>query len=155
MTVATDNTTAEAPAAAKNAGKVRFVGIVSLVAGLIMAVAGVFTWVTVADQLADQNITVAEDAASFAGAPVDGPFTAYAQAQIIDQHTMESTGGLTYAELDREDPLRAMAMNSSFLQASLFTAVVSFGVAAFATGMGALLVLMGLGFIWTIPSKRD
>lgn len=155
MATATENIAADAPVANKNAGKVRFVGIVSLIAGLIMAVAGVFTWTTVSDQLADQNITVAEDAASFAGEPVDGPFTAYAQAQIIDKHTMEATGGLTYAELDREDPLRAMAMNSSFLQASLFTAVVSFGVAALAGGLGVLLVLMGLGFIWTIPSKRD
>lgn len=36
-------------------------------------------------------------------------------------------------------------MNASFLQASLFTSVVAFGVAAMAFGMGVLFVLIGLG----------
>jgi hypothetical protein len=33
--------------------------------------------------------------------------------------------------------VRATMMNASFLRASLFTSVVSFGVAAFAMGMGS------------------
>jgi uncharacterized membrane protein len=36
-------------------------------------------------------------------------------------------------------------MNASFLQASLFTSLVAFGVAAMAFGMGVLFVLIGLG----------
>ncbi|HJR93240.1 MAG TPA: aromatic ring-opening dioxygenase LigA, partial [Acidimicrobiia bacterium] len=79
------------------------------------------------------------------GRLVADPFTAYCQAKVIEKHTLESTGGLTYAQLDREDPLRETAMNSSFLQASLFTSVVSFGVAAMAAGMGIIFVLIGLG----------
>ena len=134
--------------------KVKVVGILSLVAGIILLVSGAWTWFTVQSQLASQNIVVAEDASSFAGEPVDGPFTAYAQAAIINDHTMEATGGLTYAELDREDPLRDLAMRSSFLQASLFTSVVAFGVAAFAAGMGILMVIIGLGFIWAAAPKR-
>lgn len=35
-------------------------------------------------------------------------------------------------------------MNASFLQASLFTSILAFGVAAMAVGMG-LFVLIGLG----------
>lgn len=42
-----------------------------------------------------------------------------------------------------DDPLRATLMNASFLRASLFTSVVSFGVAAFAMGMGVLSILFG------------
>jgi hypothetical protein len=34
-------------------------------------------------------------------------------------------------------------MTASFLRASLFTSVVSFGVAAFAFGVGILLVVVG------------
>jgi hypothetical protein len=34
-------------------------------------------------------------------------------------------------------------MNASFLRASLFTSVVSFGVAAFAMGIGILSILFG------------
>ena len=73
------------------------------------------------------------------------PFTAYCQAKVIETHTLEQTGGLTYAELDREDPLRQTALTSSFLQASLFTSVLAFGVAAMAFGMGILFLLIGLG----------
>ncbi len=35
-------------------------------------------------------------------------------------------------------------MNASFLRASLFTSVVSFGVAAMAAGIGVVLVLIGI-----------
>ena len=73
------------------------------------------------------------------------PFTAYCQARVIQKHTLEATGGKTYAELDRDDPLRETAMNSSFLQASLFTSIVAFGVAAMAAGMGVIFILIGLG----------
>lgn len=64
---------------------------------------------------------------------------------MIEKHTLESTDGLTDAELDREDPRRETALTSSFLQSSLFTSVVAFGVAAMAAGMGVLFVLKGLG----------
>ena len=62
---------------------------------------------------------------------------------MIDKHTLEITDGLTYAELDREDPNRPVAMDSAFLQASLFTSVVAFGVAAMAFVLGIVLTLIG------------
>jgi hypothetical protein len=57
---------------------------------------------------------------------------------------LEATGGLTYAQLDRDDPRRAVAMDASFLRASLFTSVVAYGVAAMAIGLGLLFILIGL-----------
>ena len=108
-----------------------------------MIIGGATTWFVVSDTLGDQQIITADDACQ-PGNLVDGPFTAYCQADIINQHTMESTGGLTYAQLDREDPLRDLAMRSAFLQSSLFTSVVAFGVAAMAAGMGVVFVLIGL-----------
>ncbi|MCW2680873.1 MAG: aromatic ring-opening dioxygenase LigA, partial [Frankiales bacterium] len=81
--------------------------------------------------------------ARFAGEPVDGPLTAYYEADIIEHHALASSKGKTYAELDREDPVRATVMNGSFLRASLFTSVVSFGVAAMAMGLGLIFVLIG------------
>ncbi len=118
--------------------------LVSIVLGAMMMIGGAGTWLLVSNTLGSQNITVSEDGC-LGGAAVDGPFTAYCQARIIDHHAMESTGGKTYAELDREDPLRATAMNASFLQASLFTSVLAFGVSAMAAAVGLLFVLMGLG----------
>ena len=91
----------------------RLVAIFTLVAGVIMLVAGAATWITVQSSLADERITVSEDSPRFAGDPVDGPLTAYQEAQMIEQHYLESTEGKTYAELDREDPLRPAAMTAS------------------------------------------
>ena len=123
----------------------KIVSILLYVAGAILIVAGAFTWYTVTDQLAQQKITVSDDATCQAGQDVNGPFEAYCQALIIGHHAMDSTGGKTYAELGRDDPLRATAQSASFLRASLFTSVVAFGVAAFAVGVGILSILIGLG----------
>jgi hypothetical protein len=119
--------------------------IASVILGVVLMVGGVATWIMVSNTLASQNITVSEDADCLAGDDVDGPFSAYCQARVIDKHTLEATGGLRYAELDREDPLREVAMNSAFLQSSLFTSVVAFGVAGMAILMGVVFVLIGLG----------
>lgn len=109
-----------------------------------MVLGGIATWWVVSDTLADQKITTSDDAC-LPGRLVSDPFTAYCQAKVIDKHALDATGGLRYAELDREDPLRQTAAQASFLQASLFTSILAFGVAAMATGMGVLFVLIGLG----------
>lgn len=119
--------------------------IASVVIGVLLIVGGVGTYVMVSNTLADQNITVADDASCLAGDEVNGPFSAYCQAQIIEEHALNSTGGLTYAELPRDSELRPVAMNASFLRASLFTSVVAFGVAAMGILIGLLFVLIGLG----------
>lgn len=119
--------------------------ISAVVLGAVMVVGGVVTWTVVSSTLADQRITVSDDADCLAGDDVNGPFSAYCQAKVIDKHTLEITDGKTYAELDREDPLRDTAMNSAFLQASLFTSVLAFGVSAMAIAMGVLFILIGLG----------
>ncbi|MFD1827333.1 MULTISPECIES: aromatic ring-opening dioxygenase LigA [Mumia] len=128
--------------------------IASIVLGAIMIVAAIVTWVMVSTTLSDQKITVADDADCAAGDPVRGPISAYCQAKVIDKHTLESTDGKTYAELDQEDPLRETAMTSAFLQASLFTSVVAFGVAAMAAAMGVIFILIGLG-IRDVSSRAD
>ena len=122
-------------------------GIIVIVAGAIFAIAGVVTWFVVRDQLADEHITVSDDAERFAGDPVDGPFTAYEQANVIERHGLEASDGLTYAELDQDDPRRDTVMTASFLRSSLFTSVVAFGVAVFAFGVGIVLVLIGVALL--------
>lgn len=126
--------------------------LTSIIVGVVMAIAGVVTWIVISSTLADQRITVSDDARCAAGDGVNGPISAYCQADIIDQHTLEITGGKTYAELDREDPNRAVAMDSAFLQASLFTSVVAFGVAAMAFVLGIVLAL--IGFALRAPTER-
>lgn len=126
---------------------VRVLAIIVIVAGVVLTLAGVATWFTVRSQLTAENIVVSDDAGRFGGQQVQGPFTAYEQANVINDHALDATGGRTYAELDREDPLRQTAMTASFLRASLFTSVVAFGVAAMAAGVGVLLVLIGVALL--------
>ncbi|MGO4255216.1 aromatic ring-opening dioxygenase LigA [Marmoricola sp. RAF53] len=123
--------------------KRRLASIVSIVVGAVMVVAGIVVYVVVSNTLADQKITTSEDAC-LPNKEVKGPFTAYCQARVIDKHTKKITGGKTYAELAQDDPNRSTAMTSSFLQASLFTSVVAFGVAFMAAVLGVVLVLIGM-----------
>lgn len=116
----------------------------SVFLGLLLVVGGAATWLVVSQTLADQQIVTSKDAC-LPGRAVADPFTAYCQAQVIEKHTLEATDGLYYAELEREDPRREIALTSSFLQASLFTSILAFGVAAMAFGMGLLFILIGLG----------
>jgi hypothetical protein len=116
----------------------------AIVLGILMVLGGAATWFLVSETLDRQEITVSEDGC-LDGQQVNGPFTAYCQARVIEDHTLDSTDGLTYAQLDREDPRRELAMNSSFLQASLFTSILAFGVSAMAIGMGIIFILIGLG----------
>jgi uncharacterized membrane protein len=127
----------------KSSTTVQILAIVVIIAGAVLIVSGVFTWFNVSNHLADANITVSDDANNFAGEPVDGPLTAYEEALVINRHALEATGGLTFAELDRDDPLRQTAMTAAFLRASLFTSVVSFGVALMAAGIGLVLLFTG------------
>ena len=123
----------------------RLLGTISLVLGLLFVAAGATTWFTVRTNPADEHITLSSDAAAFAGQPVNGPIDAWLQAEVIEMHALARSEGLTYAELDREDPVRVTVMNGSFLRASLFTSVVAFGVAALAMGAGLVLALLGQG----------
>jgi len=142
-----------------NAKPVKLIGLASLIAGLIMLIAGAITWGTVTSQLKSENITVPADASSNAGKKVGGPFTAWSQAEIIKEHALHGAENKTYAELGAEikkaeaagdtaavekwTKARTSAMNGSFLRASLFTSIVSYGVSALVMGLGLLSALLG------------
>ena len=132
-------------------GGVRGIGIILIIAGIVFAVAGVVAYIAVQQTLSDQKIVVADDADMFAGKDVKGPFTAYSQAMTIGKHAKDIAGGKTYAQLPQNDPNRDTVMTASFLQASLFTSVVAFGVAAMATVLGILLILLGWAIMRMAP----
>jgi hypothetical protein len=138
----------------RGAGAVKTIGVLGILAGILLIVVGVVAWVAVSNELRAEKITVPDDASAFAGQQVAGPFTAYVQAETIQKHAMEASGGKTYAELSSDDPARATVMNASFLRASLFTSVVSFGVAAFAIAVGILSILFGYAFIKAAGALR-
>ena len=157
---------------------VKLIGLITVIAGFVMILAGGVTWGLVTTQLKAEHIAVAavtpEAPGSLAGKPVAGPFTAYAQANAIKHHALAGANNRTYAQLgDDAKALKAKlaaagtskadiakdegvvaladardtAMNGSFLRASLFTSVVSIGVAALAIGLGLLFALLGFALI--------
>ena len=128
--------------------------IVAIVVGIVMAVAGVVTWVVVQQHPGGQKIVVADDASCLAATRVDmdpSPPTARPTSSTSTRRT--SPAASTYAELDREDPNRATAMDSAFRQASLFTAV-AFGVAFTAFGVGIAPALIGFGLRAPVPTRH-
>ena len=116
----------------------------AIVLGVMLILGAIGTATMVRAELADQNITIPEDGC-LAGNEVKGPFTAYCQAQVIEEHARNATDGLAFAEMERDDPRREVAMNASFLRASLFTSILAFGVSAMAAAIGILFILIGLG----------
>jgi hypothetical protein len=142
-TATTPKTTAAPTLTDGKATAVRWIGYIALLGALVMVIAGGTVWGIVTNQLQAENITVSEDAEFMPGAQVQGPFSAYAQATIINHHALEASDGKTYAELEQDDPTRATVMNASFLRASLFTSVVSYGVSALVIGVGILFGAFG------------
>ncbi|MET1018680.1 MAG: aromatic ring-opening dioxygenase LigA [Microterricola sp.] len=117
----------------------------AIVLGVVFIVVGIVAWIAVSVTLRAEGITVSEGAPFLEGWEVAGPLTAFSQASIINTHALAMTDGLTYAQLAQDDPMRATVMNASFLRASLFTSVISFGIALFAIGVGIVSILLG----WT------
>ncbi len=85
---------------------VKFIALFTMLAGLLMIVAGGVTWGLVQSQLKDEHITVApvtpENPGRLAGKDVAGPFTAYAQASAIQHHALDGAQGKTYAQIGAE-----------------------------------------------------
>lgn len=100
----------------------------------------------VRDDLAREQIVGTEDS-SIPGQKVDTGKEAEAFAAVIRKHTLEATGGKTYAQMDREDPQRDMWINSTALSTALNTAYFAESVATFAIVMGVALLLTGVGFL--------
>jgi hypothetical protein len=128
----------------------------------------------VRDKLAQENI-VGTDDSSIPGQKVDTGSEAKAFAAVMRKHALESTGGLTYAEMGRYvsaanpadpagtsdgeaaakdesgQPISNGARNIWVTETALATALnVSFfaeRVAFFSIAIGAMLLLTGIGFL--------
>ena len=124
----------------------------------------------VRDDLAREQIVGTEDS-TIPGQKVDTGQEAQAFAAVMRKHTLEATGGQTYAQMGRyldangkptndekaaainpqtkkpvENGLRNMWVNETALATALNTAYFAESVATFAIVMGVALLLAGLGF---------
>jgi hypothetical protein len=121
-------------------------GLVLSGAGVFMMNEGRLAHDEVRDTLAEERIITAEDA-EIPLAPVDSAAEAKAQADIIREHALRTTGGKTYSELDRDDPNRATYLNSVTLRTALMESYLAFKISDLVVGMGAIVVLLGLSHV--------
>lgn len=121
-------------------------GVVFVGGGLYMVSEGRDANDEVKDAIGRENIITSEDA-SIPNVQVTNADTAKAQADVIERHYLEITGGRTYAELDRDDPNRDTALQAANLRTSLNLAVMGFKVSDLVIGMGFFMVAIGATFI--------
>ena len=144
-------------------------GAVLVVLGIAMVVIGIVGRGEVQDRLAQEKIVGTPDS-SIPGQPVDTGSEAKAFADVIRTHTLEATGGLTYAEMPRavfedtgeavpedqvdqalasgkaiDNPERQIWITSTALSTALNTSYFAESVATFAIVVGIALVLIGIG----------
>ena len=122
----------------------RLVGTIAIVLGILAFVAGIVVWGIVRYQLSEQKITVSDDAPFLAGKDVKELHRVRTSRGDRISHAEKAGGGKTYAELPQDDPNRATVMNADFLQASLYTSVVAFGVTFLVSVLGIIFFLIGL-----------
>ncbi|MBF4574017.1 hypothetical protein ITJ64_16005 [Herbiconiux sp. VKM Ac-1786] len=135
----------------------RSVGGLAIAAGCLFVTVGAGAWVAVATQLRAEKIDVPGNAPMLKGKRVQGPVTAYVEALVIKGNAERGAGGRTFADIsaalrgvdgasDEAAELRkqsAALSTAASLRTSLMTAVLAFGVSAFAGGSGTLLIATG------------
>jgi hypothetical protein len=142
--------------------------IVALAVGFGSMIGGGFgmwyTW----DQAVAQDITTPDDAV-IPETAVRGPFTMWAQADIITHHQLENTEGLYYSQMDRTVPqldengavvldengeavmvpneARASWLDATTLTTALSVGILSYALAGLAVAVGLTLVFVGFVFL--------
>jgi len=150
----------------------RYGGIIASIILIAFGIGAVYSGIDgrnfVRGELAKEKI-VGTDDSEIAGQKVDTGSEARKFAETMRKHTLEATGGKTYAELDRyvtedggttndeaaalkedgkpvENPLRQLWVTETALTTALNTSYFAEQVALFSIVMGVALLLTGIGF---------
>ena len=143
--------------------------VVLVALGIACVVIGFLGRADVQDRLAQEQIVGTPDS-SIAGEEVDTGAEAQVFADKIREHTLEATGGLTYAEMPQavfkdsgkpvpeedvetllasgeaiDNPERELWITSTALSTALNTSFFAESVATFSIVVGVSLVLIGIG----------
>src|SRR3989338_8025641 len=137
--------------------------ILAVVAGIAMIGGGFWGIVFTYKNVAQEKITTPTDS-SIPGVQVLGPLTLKAQADIIREHTLKTTGGKVFAEMPRQiqkldadgkpvldtDGKPVMVANTArdmWITATTLTTALNLGIITYA--FSGLILFMGLISIWT------
>jgi len=136
--------------------------VIAIISGIAMFGGGIWGIVFTYQSVAQEGITTPKDA-SIPEAPVRGPMTLKAQADIIRIHALNSGKGLTYAQmpgqipqidadgkplLDKDGKPLTMAnpARTTWITATALTAALNLGILTYA--FSALSAFLGLSFVW-------
>jgi hypothetical protein len=140
--------------------------LVAIVVGLGSVLGGLGGMVYTYRNAVVENINTPDDAV-IAEAPVRGPLTMWAQADIITKHQLNRTEGLRYAEMpgripeldadgnavigaDGQPVLIPNAARASWINATALTTVLSVGIMAYMLSLFAIVMgvaVAGLGYV--------
>jgi hypothetical protein len=153
----------------------KYGGLVASIVLIAFGVGSIYTGIDGRDRvqgdLAREQIVGTPDS-TIPGQLVDSGSEAEAFANVIRKHTLEATGGQTYAQMPRfldengkpteneeaaatdpksgepvANPARNIWINSTALQTALRTSYFAESVATFAIVMGVAMLLSGIGFL--------
>jgi hypothetical protein len=150
--------------------------VILIAFGIAAVVIGVAGRDTVRNDLAREQIVGTPDS-GIPGQKVDTGSEAKEFAAVMRKHTLEATGGQTYAEMARflddsgkptsdeaaaakdpksgqpvENPARNIWISSTAFQSALNTAYFAENVATFVIAVGGALLLVGIGFLVLVLS---
>ncbi len=115
--------------------------VLAIGVGIILVLGGGWAVMFTYQNVAQENIVTPEDA-SIPTAPVRGPLTLKAQADIIRHHVLETTDGKTYAQMSRDDANRNL-----WVTATALTTALNLGIITYV--FSGLIILLGAISIWT------
>lgn len=137
--------------------------MLAIVAGIAMVGGGAWAIAFTYKNVAQEKITTSADA-SIPGAPVLGPLTLKAQADIIREHTLKTTGGKVYAEMPGQVPKLdadgkpvvdadgkpvtvSNPARTIWITATTLTTALNLGIITYA--FSSLILFFGFVSIWT------
>lgn len=116
-------------------------GVVMVVLGLIFVSMGVQAKNDIREALRKERVITSGDA-EIPGVLVEDVETARAQQDVIEEHTFGRFG--PYSGMERDDPNRDVYIKGLTLRNALNLAIVGFGVADLAIGVGGITAVLGL-----------
>jgi len=141
----------------------KITAVLAIIAGILMIGVSAYAIMFTYNNVIRENITTPADA-SIPSAPVRGPFTLKAQADIIRKHALKASDGKTYAQMpskvpqldENGDPVldengeAVMVSNSArttWVTATTLITALNLGVLTYA--FSALVFFLGLISVWT------